>query len=467
MTHLRLAERGAFGCRTLAFVNRCRSQGIGIGESMGDFLIDEKAATVVTAAGFTPEAGDYGSVPLHASSPRIAIYAGDAVGYPYWGYYAHALLSIGLHFHALTGAEIIAGKLPDYDLLIMPGGFATWGLDRAEGIIGIDAAIDAYIRMGGAYIGSCGGAFYVSEGRPGWLEAIDATPKYTQEYLLTGAGVLGFSLNEQVIGNGLPEIVELLYYHGPVYADEPRLAETLGYFRNFISESRLFIENPLSATFFDKQMKATPAIFTARLGEGKVLAFSPHPEMGEFVRKGIALDSYIPRFAPIRGFKVMDQTLRFYMKENCAGFRLIHNAIASLGLFEKQKSAEPATEKYALDVFIETLTSLDKKIAHMSGQLDHLAAQEPDLVRDIAKAEIERVQDEGRRVMYALRQACENKQIDMQLLPGLSAVLQEAERTSLDNLRLAELLVMTELPIRIMAAALRIIECDGFLETAQ
>lgn len=242
-------------------------------------MIEQRVVSAAEQAGLDPFGVEHdAAVSLCASVLRVAIYAGDAVGYPYWGYYAHALLSIGLSFQVLTGADIVAGALAQCDLFVMPGGFATWGLDRAEGMEGIDAAIEGFIRRGGAYIGSCGGAFYVSDGRPGWLGAVDAMPKFTQEYLLTGAAILGVSVSGGLLGRGLPEIVELPYYHGPIYSDSPRSAATLGHFRNFILESRLFIENPLSASLFQHEMKDTPAIFTAELGKGKILAFSRIPK---------------------------------------------------------------------------------------------------------------------------------------------------------------------------------------------
>jgi len=334
MTNLGLADGGAFAGSTLTFLNRCRSQGLAVGESANGFIVSASAGRAAVDVGLSPFAETSMDATMWASAPRVAIYAGEAIGYPYWGYYAHALFSIGLGFHAVTGAEVAAGCLGSYDLLVMPGGFATWGLDRAEGISGIDAAIGQFIQDGGAYMGSCGGAFYMSNGRPGWHGAVDAMPKFTQEYLKTGAGMLGISVDDPVMGRGLPEIVEVPYYHGPIYAAGERTAEALGQFRNYVCESRLFIENPLSPIMFEDEMRDTPAIFMSDFGKGKVLTFSPHPEMGEFVRKGIALQGYVRHFLPIRGFKVMDQTLQFFMKEDCAGFRLIYNAIGRLGLFE-------------------------------------------------------------------------------------------------------------------------------------
>jgi len=464
MTAFGLADPGAFAGRTLTFINRCRRRGLMTGEGTSGFSTDARATEAALNLGLQPLAQEKAS-PLRAAVPRIAVYAGDAIGYPYWGYYAHALLSIGLGFRPILAADIIKGALADYDLLVMPGGFATWGLDRAEGTEGIDAAIAEFVRNGGAFIGSCGGAFYASAGRPGWLGAIDAMPKFTQEYLLTGAAVLGISVNGPVIGRGLPETIEIPYYHGPVYSSSERSAETLGHFRNFISESRLFIDNPLPASFFDREMKGTPAVMMSAFGKGKVLVFSPHPEMGEFVRKGIALEGYVRRFAEIRGFRVMDETLRFFMKEDCAGFRLIHNAIACLGLFEQKDGPEPAPfePEPALDM-IDTLQAVDDALASRFGKLIELSADESTIMQRLIETEIERLQAEWTKVRETFRRTCAGCSIDRDVKTGLSTALQAAAAQPAPT-RLADLLVATELPVRLTAAALRTVNTDRALET--
>jgi hypothetical protein len=469
MTTFGLADSGAFAGGTLAFINRCRVNGFGVDESDKGFLIAAAASDAAARFGLSPlpepKTETCTDPNLRASAPNIAIYAGDAIGYPYWGYYAHALLSIGLGFDVVTGTDVVNGRLNDCDLLVMPGGFATWGLDRAEGLDGIDAAISTFIRKGGAYMGSCGGAFYMSQGRPGWHGAIDAMPKFTQEYLLTGAAVLGISVEGPVIGRGLPETVELPYYHGPIYSNGQRFAETLGHFRNYISDSRLFIDNPLSAVVFSDEMKDTPAIFMAPFGDGKVLTFSPHPEMGEFVRKGITFEGYVRHYLPIRGFKVMDQTLRFFMKEDCAGFRLIHNAIACLGLFDGQTAGnDPISAPTA--GLVDVLDDLDATMTKQFEALALMAADESESLQDIIAAETDRLKAEWTEVSSGLRQVTVSGPIDARVAGGLSSVLDAAAQAP-QQTRLAELIVMTELPIRLAAAALRILACDQALSASE
>lgn len=397
--------------------------------------------------------------PAPGGAPRIALYCGDAVGFPYWGYYAHALLSIGLAFRPVDAAGLVAGALDDRDVLVMPGGFATWGLDRAETLAGVDAAIRRFLAGGGAYLGSCGGAFYVSSGRPGWIGAIDATPRFTQEYLSTGAAMISLSVTDPVLGHDLPEAIEMPYYHGPAYSTQERRAVTLGLFRDHICPSRLFIDNPLDARGFDAILRQTPAILASE--DRRVIAFSPHPEMGEFVRKGIALGGYIAHYLPIRGTKVMDETLRFYAKEDSPGFRLIGNAIRSFGPFPAAAATDEAGGA-ELEAAAAVLTATGEAVDRSMRRLAELAEAESDEMAGLLHLEFARLASEWREVREDLSaQIRSDEPIDAAVLQSVEHALRAsvtmlgAERP----LTLPERLVLTELPVRIAAAGLRLMRC--------
>jgi hypothetical protein len=66
-------------------------------------------------------------------------------------------------------------------------------------------------------LASCGGAYYLSRGRPAWLGVAAARPVFTQEYLSTGVGVVTCALAPGPHRLGLPPTLEIPYYHGPVY----------------------------------------------------------------------------------------------------------------------------------------------------------------------------------------------------------------------------------------------------------
>ena len=477
MSPIGIADPGAFCGTELTLLNRCRARGIACREEAGTFLLGGGDPETLAALGVTARRQAGGAVLDLSRRARVAIYAGAAIGYPYWAYYAHALLAIGLTFVPLSAEHVAAGRLDEFDALVLPGGFATWGLDRAEGIAGVDAAIRAFIAAGGVLLGSCGGAFYVSEGRPGWLGIVDATPKFTQEYLVTGTALVSVSLDGDELARGLPEAVEMPYYHGPVFDARSRRAMTRGRFRTYIQPNRLFIDNPLDKDLFRAEMQNMPAILQASHGKGAVLVFSPHPEMGEFVRKGIILESYVRPFLPVRGHDVMDQTLRFLARDDSAGFRLIHNAFGVLGLFEaaggegERRVAAPSDEAGdEAGALLAALATVDEALAGIDRAIDGQVATEAPAMQALLAAEFTRRRTEWDKVLPALRQAIAQGPLPADLSVGLTAALHDAA-TSLSRSgklaqsgKLAENLVLTEMPVRLAASALRLILCDRALK---
>ncbi len=300
----------------------------------GDYLIEasDGVRRAVVASGLESISVVAGEVPdaTHVVRvPRIAIFGGAACAYPYSGYYAHSLASLGLPFDVLDGAPVAAGALDEFDLLMLPGGFETWGLDRNENLAGIDGAIRRFIARGGACIASCGGAFYLSEGRPHWLGVARASPRYSHEYLRSGAGLVSIELDDGPLARGCAPIVEMPYYHGPIYEAVRAPTGIAARFCSLTLPARLPIDNPLDAARFTSEMAGKAAILTTGDAARAVL-FSAHPEMGDVVRKYIALDSYVAHYLPIRGSAVMEQTLDYYESNDAPSFRLILNAIDHL-----------------------------------------------------------------------------------------------------------------------------------------
>ncbi|MCW4115726.1 hypothetical protein NPA31_012210 [Aurantimonas sp. MSK8Z-1] len=463
------ADPGPFDGAALAFVSRARAAGGVRRRLSGAYLLPDALAEPARRAGLRPsDAGPQTGAQADAAKgdvlpppPRIALYRGAAVGYPYWAYYAHALLSVGLVPEPVDAEAILAGALDRADCLVMPGGFATWGLDRAEQRAHLDAAVRSFIDGGGAYVGSCGGAYYASSGRPGWLDAFPLTPRYTQEYLSTGAGLVSVRLGSHALAQGLPPAIEMPYYHGPVYdrpdwpaaEDGPAVA---GAFRSLVAPSRLFIDNPLSAERF-AEMADRPAILARRDVGGRFVVFSPHPEMGEFVRKGIALDGYVRHYLPIRGTKVMDETLRFYMADESAGFRLIANAVDWLCPQGARGEAgdRPAPAHDPLD-------RLDPLVACGLAALDRLARQETAEMEGLVRRQAEALSEEWARLRDPLATA--SGRSAAAIVAVLDAAADDAGpdfETRFAGARLAEALVLCELPVRLASVARRCLLLDA------
>lgn len=304
------------------------------GVEEGDYLLEGPAALGPRLAAMGLVAAERpGGIPRGARRlppPRVRLLAGQASAYPYFAYYALCLLRLGVDYGPVGGPEIAAGALEGADLLVLPGGFALWGLDRAEGAAGADAAVRRFLGEGGACLGSCGGAYYLSAGRPAWTGTAWARPRYTHEYLQSGAGILSVRLARGPLACGVPASVELPYYHGPIYGLVGRETTVAGRFEGLVLPSRLAIDNPLEARRFQAEMAGRPAILTAAGPRGRAVLFSPHPEMGDLLRKYIALDGYIRRYLPIRGRRRLAESLAAYRPLEAPAFRLVLNGIHAL-----------------------------------------------------------------------------------------------------------------------------------------
>jgi hypothetical protein len=312
----------------------------------GDYLCEVSSAHAERLAGFGIVAERW-DLPLPDDAvaiahPRIALFAGAASSYPFFGYYAMALARLGFDFELVDGPAIAGGVLTRFDLLVLPTEFSVWGLDAVEGVNGADAAVRDFMAGAGVAIGSGGGAFYLSSGRPGWTNVALARPVYTHEYLRTGVGVVSLRLGADSVGFGCPPTLEMPYYHGPVFAELDRVVSAAASFDRLVMPGHLFVANPLDDAFFGREMAGHTAIIRAESRRGRAVLFSANPEMGDLVRKYIALDGYVEHYLPIRGEAAMADTMRHYRPLEAPSWRLILNAIHSLMLRFKPPGATPA-----------------------------------------------------------------------------------------------------------------------------
>jgi hypothetical protein len=261
---------------------------------------------------------------------KIALFSGTASKYPYDAYYGLALLRLGYDFEIVDGAAIANGALRRANVFVIPGGFATWGIDAAEACRGADAEVRAFLDRGGGAIGSCGGAYYLSAGRPGRSGTANAKPLFNHEYLQSGDGVVEIALTQGPLTLGCPPALDMPYYHGPIYGEVGQGSAVVATFANLVLQGAVAIGNPLDRGLFEREMKGHPAILAAEGRRGRAVLFSPHPEMGDLVRKYIAFDGYVRKYLPIRGLPTMHDTLRHYRVTDAPSFRLIANAVAWL-----------------------------------------------------------------------------------------------------------------------------------------
>jgi hypothetical protein len=306
----------------------------GDGVEAGDYLVERSrgARDILSACDVATRAFavDLPKSAVRLAAPRVTLFTGEATGYPYYAYYSLCLLRLGLSYVPVDGKAIAGGALDSADIFIIPGGFATWGLDAAEDAPGADAAMRRFLERGGGAIGSCGGAFYLSAGRPGWTGTANAKPRFTHEYLKSGVGLVNVVLEKGRLSLGLPPTLEIPYYHGPLYDELGEGIAVAGRFRDLVMAGRIGIDNPLDDDKFARTMAGQPAILRADGVRGRAVLFSPHPEMGDLLRKYTALDGYVRQYLPIRGFPVLRDTMRHYRTCDSPSFRLVLNAIHDL-----------------------------------------------------------------------------------------------------------------------------------------
>lgn len=312
----------------------------------GDYLValESQMAGRLAEAGIAlaPWGADRPADAYPVRHARVAVLAGRASAYPYYGYYALALVRLGFAFTPVNGAAIAAGALDGANVAVLPGGFSNWGLDAKEASSGADAAFRRFLATGGRAIASCGGAYYLSRGRPTWLGVADARPVFTQEYLRTGVGVTTCEITPGPLRLGLPPTLEIPYYHGPIYDELGTGCTPIATFRDLYGHGRLFIDNPLSEERFARHMAGRVAALRATGPRGEAVLFSPHPEMGDLLRKYMALETYIPRYLPVRGELVMRETLESFSPAESRSFLMVLNAAEALLTDAPERPAEMA-----------------------------------------------------------------------------------------------------------------------------
>ena len=349
----------------------------------GDYLVDAAPELVDAVAALGIAVSPYqGKVPADAArlaAPAVALFTGDATGYPYYGYYALCLLRLGMPYVPVDGRAIARNALDSCNLFVIPGGFATWGLDSAESAPGADTKVRRFLDKGGRAIGSCGGAFYLSAGRPGWTGTAWAKPRFTHEYLQSGVGIVDVALKRGSLAFGLPPTIDMPYYHGPLYDELGEDLDVAGTFAALVAPGRLGIDNPLDETKFANTMAGRPAILHADGPRGRAVLFSPHPEMGDLLRKYIVLDGYARKYLPIRGFPVLRDTMLHYRTADSPSFRLVLNAAHEL-LRDARQPSDPLPVPANLPDAAAVAASLRSQLARRPAADEVLAP----LVDDVA-----------------------------------------------------------------------------------
>jgi len=172
----------------------------------------------------------------------------------------------------LKAEAIRAGKLTDYRVVMLPGGSsskqgATLGEEGRE-------EIRRFVKRGGGYIGICAGAYLATSDYEWSLHILNAKVLDRKHW---ARGVADVEISLSAAGKELLGVTSdrltLGYHQGPLLA--PAGKDGLPEYRELAKFEAEVAKNgaPIGV------MIGTTAIAAADFGEGRVLCFSPHPEL--------------------------------------------------------------------------------------------------------------------------------------------------------------------------------------------
>lgn len=183
----------------------------------------------------------------------------------------------------ISAKDIRNGILKKYDVLVMPGGSAGKQAEALEdaGLV----AIRDYVRDGGGYVGFCAGVYLALGYGRDKLDML-AADLVDGEHWARGKGMVTIKLTKdgkEILGD-LDEI-DVYYENGPVLEADPDSwlppFTTLATYRGEIKDNK----------DAEAVMKGSPAITASYYGAGRMICFSPHPElthdMGDMVMRAI------------------------------------------------------------------------------------------------------------------------------------------------------------------------------------
>lgn len=218
------------------------------------------------------------------------------------------LSSFGFTCRLVSAADIQAGALNNLDVIVFPGGS---GHKQAEAIGESGRRlVRNFVNRGGGYVGICGGAFLATENYDWSLGLVNAKTM-TGERMLPGLGIVHMAARpEAIVQIELTSPGKTIFSHsqglldvqfsgGPILSPARRddLPDylTLAVFRTEV------LDNELQRN----TMIGTPAVIASRFGNGRVMLFSPHPEM----TKGLE-EMVIMAVGSVSGFSAMDHGLK-------------------------------------------------------------------------------------------------------------------------------------------------------------
>lgn len=177
----------------------------------------------------------------------------------------------GFSAKRITSVEIRQGGLQEFDVLIMPGGSGSKQAERLQDV-GREKIRD-FVRSGGGYVGICAGS-YLASSHYDWSLGLINARVWDRAHWSRGGGDVSIRMSDagwQLLGRG--GSVAVRYNQGPLLVpdDESDLPgyEVLATFETEVADKGA---QPGS-------MVGTHAIIRSMYGQGRVICYSPHPEV--------------------------------------------------------------------------------------------------------------------------------------------------------------------------------------------
>lgn len=177
----------------------------------------------------------------------------------------------GFSARRITSDEIRRGGLADFDVLIMPGGSGSKQAERLEAT-GREAIRD-YVRAGGGYVGICAGS-YLASSHYDWSLGLINARVWDRAHWARGGGDVSMRMTDagwELLGRG--GSVPVTYNQGPLLVPDNE-ADLPGYEVLATFETEVASKGAQPGS-----MVGTHAIIRSLYGQGRVICYSPHPEV--------------------------------------------------------------------------------------------------------------------------------------------------------------------------------------------
>ena len=172
----------------------------------------------------------------------------------------------------VSGAEIRAGVLNGFDIILVPGGSGS-GQSASLMPAGLDS-IRSFVYRGGGYYGTCGGAYLASAAYSWSLKMLNAKA-VDGSHWARGHGTvrLNFTQEGKEFYGITQDTMSIIYWQGPLMA--PGSIDTLPAYVKLSTFATEIAENGA----VPGAMIGSTALAQSCFGKGRVIIHSPHPEM--------------------------------------------------------------------------------------------------------------------------------------------------------------------------------------------